>query len=166
MYRQTGLFTDADRFLNTGDKLGPFAANMTYVNAMVPRDDPGDFNQFFGVGQRSGNVDQSGGHSEHAVQHRFVSQGSHLFQLCHRWLSCALTHDLAAKASLGQQVSDMRPGTVLVDCVQILSGIHRSHPAVSCDNGRTSLQQIVDVRPSIAFEDGVVAVVVQINETW
>ena len=132
---------------------------------MVLRDDLGDFNQFFGFGQRSRDVDQSCGHPEHAVQHGFVSQGSHLFELFHRRLPCTLTHDLAAQTSLRQQVSDMCPGTVLVDRVQILSGVHRSHPTVSRDNRRTSLKQIVDVRPSIAFEDRVIAVIVEINET-
>ena len=137
---------------------------MTCVDPVMFCDDPRDLNEFLGVRQSSGDIDQPGRHAEDTILHRLVSQGSHLIELLVSWLPRAFAHDFTAQTSLRQEMCNVSSRALLIDCVKILRGINRAAAAVASDDGRAPLQQVIDVRTSIPVQDRIVTVVMQIDK--
>ena len=158
-----GSASDFQCFLHRIEQRGRLVTDVRSVDAPVAGHDAGQIDQFVRIGIRSGNVDQPGGHAPSPLLHPLLDELAHAGQLLGVGFAADRTHHLGPDCPVGEQMDHVDPGPLFFQLFQVSGHLPLAAAAVAGDDSGAALGQVVGRLVAGFFQDGVVAVVVQVD---
>jgi len=162
MDRRARLAPDADRLGHRRQEFVRFAADVAGIDAAVGRHNPGQGDQFVGLGIGTRRVDETRRHAPGPVAHGLGHQALHAFQLLGgRGTACGAEYRGTHRA-VSHEVDDVRARTVFVDVLEEPGDVARS-AAVAGAHRRAALEEVVQAGADAGAAERSVGVRVEID---
>ncbi|MGC3959492.1 MAG: hypothetical protein QM813_16560 [Verrucomicrobiota bacterium] len=129
-----GFAGDAEDFVESGEDLGVFVAHVAGVNAVVGRDDFGEFDDFVGLGKCAGEINEAGGEADGAVFHGLFDVAFHFGEFFSRgWAIEAAAHGFLADGIVADERADVGRDAIGGDGIEEFRDVQGRATAVADD---------------------------------